>query len=65
MRRTGTLVQTHQTSVGTGKSIPPEVEAGTDITLTVNVSCPSGCDLRGRVVKVVAPDGVLMTKELA
>jgi hypothetical protein len=45
-------------------SIPPDVEAGTDIALTVKVSCPSGCDLRGRPVNVVAPDGVVMAREL-
>jgi hypothetical protein len=47
-----------------GRSIPLEVEAGTSVTLNVGVSCPSGCDLRGLSVSVMAPDGVVMTSEL-
>jgi hypothetical protein len=40
------------------------VEAGTDITLKVNVACPSGCDLRGRSVRVAAPTGDVLQIEL-
>lgn len=58
-------VQTHQTSVALVQEVPAEVDAGTDIVLQVKVSCASGCDLRGKPVKVMAPDGAVMTSELA
>src|SRR5262249_60270174 len=38
----------------------PEVDAGTDISLTIKVACPHGCDLRGRVVNVMALDGTIV-----
>ncbi len=43
-------------------SRPPaaEVDAGTDIVLKIKVSCPHGCDLRGEVVNVIAPDGAVV-----
>jgi hypothetical protein len=37
-----------------------EIDAGTEIVLKVRVSCPHGCDLRERVISVVAPDGVVV-----
>jgi hypothetical protein len=58
-------IPTHQTHVEISQSIPQVVEAGTDIALTVKVSCPSGCDLRGRPVTVMASDAVVMMRELA
>lgn len=59
------MIHTHPTKVEISQPIPLEVEAGTDITLKVRVSCPFGCDLRGRPVTLMAPDGVVMTSELA
>ena len=59
------MIPTHLTNVEINRSIPPEVEVGTEITLKVKVTCPSGCDLRGRAVHVMAADGVVMTSELA
>lgn len=58
-------IPTHPIQVEIGESIPPEVYAGTDIALKVKVTCPRGCDLRGTQVKVMAPDAVVMTSELA
>jgi hypothetical protein len=52
-------VRSHATSVAFGRLPPDEVDAGTDIALTVQVSCPDGCDLRGLIVNVVAPDGAV------
>jgi hypothetical protein len=49
--------QTHPTTVTISRAPAAEVDAGTDIVLKVNVSCPHGCDLRGRVITVMAPDG--------
>ena len=46
------------------RSVPPQVEAGTDLTLKVKVACPAGCDLRGRLVKVMAPAGIVVQREL-
>jgi hypothetical protein len=45
--------------------VPPEVDCGADLKLTVDVSCPSGCDLRRGLVRVVAPDGEILAVELA
>ncbi len=53
-------VRPHPTTVAL--SCPPaaEVDAGTAIVLKVKVSCPHGCDLRERVIDVVAPDGAVV-----
>jgi PEGA domain-containing protein len=50
---------THPTSVALSRPPAQEVDAGTDIVLRVKVACPHGCDLRGRVVNVVALDGTI------
>jgi len=50
----------HPTIVALGHSPAAEVDAGTDILLTVKVSCPHGCDLRERIVHVIAPDGAII-----
>lgn len=54
----------HRPKIELSQPVPPEVEAGIDLTLQVRVSCPSGCDLRGNSVQVVSPDGLLMMSEL-
>lgn len=51
----------HPTTVALSRAPAAEVDAGTDIVLKVKVSCPHGCDLRERVVNVLAPDGVVVT----
>src|SRR5438309_2205806 len=52
--------RTHLTSVALSRPPDAEVDAGTDIVLKIKVSCPYGCDLRGRVINVVAPDGTVV-----
>ncbi len=49
--------RTHQTNVEVTQSSPMEVDAGADIALKVKVSCSSGCDLRGKTIRVVDGDG--------
>jgi len=52
--------RTHLTSVALSRPPDAEVDAGTDIVLKIKVSCPHGCDLRGRVINVMAPDGAVV-----
>lgn len=52
--------RTHLTSVALSRPPAAEVDAGTDIVLKIKVSCPYGCDLRGRVINVMAPDGAVV-----
>jgi hypothetical protein len=52
--------RTHLTSVALSRPPAEQVDAGTDIVLKIKVSCPYGCDLRGRVINVVAPDGTVV-----
>jgi hypothetical protein len=52
--------RTHVTSVALSRPPAAEVDAGTDIVLKVKVSCPDGCDLRGHVINVMAPDGAVV-----
>jgi len=49
----------HPTRVALSRPPAAEVDAGADIVLKVKVSCARGCDLRGREVEVVAPDGAV------
>jgi hypothetical protein len=52
-------VKAHETSTSIVKAAPAEVHAGTDIALKVKVSCPSACDLRGKILKITAQDGAV------
>jgi hypothetical protein len=54
----------HPTTVTLSRAPASEVDAGTEIVLKVKVSCPHGCDLRGRVIDVVAPDGAVVGSSL-
>jgi hypothetical protein len=60
VERSGGEPRTHPTSVALGRPSAAEVDAGTDIVLKIRVSCPHGCDLRGGIINVVAPDGALV-----
>ena len=53
-------VKAHETSVSMAKSALAELNAGTDMALEVKVSCPSACDLRGKIVKIVAQDAAVV-----
>lgn len=52
-------VQAHETSTSMVKAASAELYAGTDIALKVRVSCPSACDLRGKIVKIIDQDAVV------
>jgi len=52
--------RTHLTSVALSRPPAEQVDAGTDIVLKIKVSCPYGCDLRGRVINVMALDGAVV-----
>jgi hypothetical protein len=53
-------VKPHETSTSMVKAALAELNVGTDITLKVKVSCPSACDLRGKTVKIIAQDAVVV-----
>lgn len=48
-----------------GARVPAEVPVGGAVTLTVQVSCRSGCDRTGLVLSVTAPDGGVTAHMLA
>lgn len=50
-------VELHQTEMVVIQSVPPEVYAGAEMPLTVKVSCASGCDLRGKKIRIEGADG--------
>jgi hypothetical protein len=54
--------RTHLTSVALGRPPAAEVDAGTDIVLKVKVTCRHGCDLRERVLNVMARDGAVVAE---
>jgi len=54
---------THVTVISVDE--PAEVAVGSDLLLTVLVSCPAGCDLSGVAVEVTAPNGATTTIEPA
>jgi hypothetical protein len=45
------------------RPVPPELDVGADIALKVKVTCSSGCDLRGKALNVVTPEGVVVASE--
>ena len=49
----------HPTTVALSRPPAAEIDAGTDIVLQVKVSCPHGCDLRERMIDIIAPDGTV------
>ena len=51
--------RTHPITVTMSRAPAAEVDAGTHVVLKVKVSCPHGCDLRERVISIVASDGVV------
>jgi hypothetical protein len=57
-------VKAHETSASMAKAALAEVDAGTDIALKVKGSCSSACDLRGKIVKIIAQDAVVKEIEL-
>ena len=55
-------VEAHETTISMVAAPPAEVRGASDIALKVQVSCPSGCDLWGRTVRIVTPDGETATE---
>jgi hypothetical protein len=62
VERTDEEPRTHPTSVALSRPLAAEVDAGTNIVLKITVSCPYGCDLRGRVIDVIAPGGAVVAR---
>ena len=52
-------VKVHNISLSMVKTPPAEVDAGTFIALQGRVSCPSACDLRGKIVRIITQDAVV------
>ena len=63
----GRQAPAHPTTLSSPQPIPPEVEVGAEIALTVQVACPHGCDLRGLPVEITASNSkeVVAVGELA
>ena len=62
VERTDEEPRTHPTSVALSRPLAAEVDAGTSIVLKIKVSCPYGCDLRGRVIDLIAPGGAVVAR---
>jgi hypothetical protein len=59
-------VRTHRARACAVEVSPDEVDAGAALTVTVRVSCPDGCDLRGQGVSIrTQDDAELATAELS
>ena len=54
---------THAPLIELISPLPADVEACTELTLEVRVTCPAGCDLEGESVQVLAADGSVVTVE--
>ena len=54
----------HHTTLHLSEAVSPEIEAGTRVSLKINVSCARGCDLRGRHVDIVASEEVVASGAL-
>src|SRR5512134_1698403 len=54
----------HQTSIELSQALPSEVAVGTNVILKVRVSCPEGCDLSGRPIRVMSAGTQICTTEL-
>lgn len=59
-RRMGRQGTVHQVSASLAKAAPAEVAAGADMALKVRASCSSACDLRGKMVRIVAQETELL-----
>lgn len=57
-------METHRTQIELRDPIPAEVDAGSDVAITVLVTCPSGCDLRGSRVSIMAAGEALASDRL-
>jgi hypothetical protein len=55
----------HQTVVALTDPLPPALDAGSEVTVRVQVTCDSGCDLRRQTVEILDEDRVIATGELS
>jgi len=53
-------VEAHETGTYMVKPSPREVNAGADIALKVQVSCPECCDVRGGIARIVLQDAAVV-----
>ena len=53
-------LKAHKTSTSMVKAALAELDAGSDIVLKVRLSCPSACDLRGKIVKIITQDAAVV-----
>jgi hypothetical protein len=53
-------IKSHPTSIEMVQSAPKEVDAGSDVSLSVKVVCASNCDLQGKTIQVLAHDETLL-----
>ncbi len=54
----------HEPDLEVSRWFPSGVPAGAELVCTIQVRCPSACDLRGAEVSVVAPDGLVASSEI-
>jgi len=59
------VMTTHTPTLEMIRSVPGEVDAGTEITLKVRVSCAARCDLRGAPIIVLASEETLIATGLS
>lgn len=59
------MPEIHSPRIALSSPLPPDVEAGTELSFGVRVTCPFGCDLPGGRVRALAPDGSVVTPEPA
>jgi hypothetical protein len=57
------IVRNHCTNVELSEPAPPELAVGSELVLTIKVSCPAGCDLAAMPVTLTGPDGVAVPIE--
>lgn len=58
------MTEIHSPRIALSGPLPPDVEAGSELSLGVRVTCPFGCDLGGESIRVLAVDGSVLTAEL-
>jgi hypothetical protein len=57
-------IEAHKTGLKLDQPVPESVPVASDIRLKAEVICPSGCDLQGGVVHVLAGEEILATNTL-
>jgi hypothetical protein len=57
------MSETHSPRIEVSSPLPPDVDAGSEHTIGVRLTCPSGCALSVEGVQAVAPDGAVVSAE--